>query len=80
MLPQTTTQDSKTRNKKSTKVQPGELRLIKKYAEKFDTKEEAAVEMGIHRDTLRDIFGKGTCAGTTLIKLVEKGIIPARTA
>jgi hypothetical protein len=73
---QTTAQDSENGNQKarrSEKLSLKERRIIKRYAKNFNTIEEGAEELGIHRNTWgRLVGGAKTCNGALKAKIMDK--------
>ena len=70
MPTQNKAQDSK--NKRSVKLERGERARIKKYAKSFDTLQEAADSIPVHRNTLSDVISRGTCHPDTKEAILSK--------
>lgn len=65
------------RKRKSEKLTPEEQKALKKYVASFPAVIDAAVEIGIHRNTLDLVLIKGSGSPDTIHKIREKLSIAA---
>lgn len=60
------------RNRKSVKMEPDEFKAFKKYVYTFPTIIDAALAIGVHRNTLDMVLIKGKGSPETIGKIREK--------